>query len=111
MNLRLGPHLPGQGEHARVGNDQRVTPLRLHIPQAGKISRGLLQILIVGKNIGRDIYLHASGMGKNDALGHLFRGKILRLGPQPERFAAYVHRVRPEDHRRLQHLQAARRDQ
>ena len=111
MDLRLRPDFPGQGKHARIGNNQGIRPLGPHIPKFGKVLFRPLQIPVVGQNIGRHINLDPMCMGKGNPLRHLLRREIFGLGPQTESLSSYIYRIRTKNHCRPQHLQAGGRDQ
>ena len=111
MNLCPGPHFPGYGKHSRIRDNQGIAGLRLHVPQLPKIFRRPLKVVIVGKNIRRDINLHAVGMGKSNPFRHLLSGKIFRLCPQSESFSSDVDRIRTKKHRCFQHFQTSCRNQ
>ena len=95
-------------KHTRICNDQSI---RLHTFKLLKIFSYFREITVMRQDIRCHIHLHIAGMGKLDPLPHLFHRKILCFGAEPERFSSDVYCIRPEDHRRLQHFQAARRYQ
>ena len=73
VDFPLRPHFSGNVKHARIGNDQSIARLRLHVPQLTEIFRRPLQIAVVGKDIGSHIHLHPMGMGKGNSLFHFFQ--------------------------------------
>ena len=101
MHLHLGPDFFGDHEHSRIGNDQRIRLLGLHIPQVGKIFSGSLEIIIVRQNIGRHINLHSMCMGECNSFRHFFTAEIFCLGPQSKSFSADINSIRAKNNSRF----------
>ena len=65
----------------------------------------------VGNDVGGDVHLHSALMGIADPLGHIFRGKVLRLGREAVHLSADIDGICSVEHCRFQYLQACSRDQ
>ena len=85
--------LPGKGKHSRIRNQYGIG---FHLCQFCKICCCLIQIPVMGKNIGGNMYVHTVFMGVGNARPHIFRAEVPGLCPQAEGFPSYIYRVRTE---------------
>ena len=108
MDIHFRQNPSCRRKHPGVRNDQGIRP---HFPKLLKIPLHLVQVLIVGQDIGCHIHLDAPAVGKPDALFHILHGKIVGLCPKPESLSADIHGIRAVDHRGFQHTKASRRHQ
>ena len=98
MSLNLWTNLLRNVKYTRISNNQSI---RTDFFQLFKIFSHPMKILIMRKDIRCHIHLDITGMGKLNSFFHFFHGKVLRLCPQPECFAANIHGVCPENDRCL----------
>ena len=108
MDLHVGKNSSGNGEHTRIGYDERI---RRHIPHLFKISLHPRQVSVMGQYIGRHVDFDPARMGKGNSLFHLFIGKIMGLGPQAKGLTSDIYGICPVNNGCFQHVQASGRYQ
>ena len=85
MDRKVRHQLPGQGEDARVGDEDGVDA---DIAEVNEIFRKAFQIFIVREDIDRDVNPLAQRMGVVDGFFQFFIGKVVAERPKAEGFSA-----------------------
>lgn len=90
MDRQVGHELPGQGEDARVGDEECVDA---DIAQVDEVFRQALEVVVMREDVDRHVDVLAPGMGIVDGFLQFFIGKVVAESPQAEGLPSQVYGI------------------
>ena len=90
VDRQVRHELPGQGEDARVGDEDGVDA---DIAQVDEVFRQALEVVVMREDVDRHVDVLAPGMGIVDGFLQFFIGKVVAESPQAEGLPSQVYGI------------------